>query len=177
MASLKEEMFRAIFLDYDVLKRKPAPRSSHAFLGAKPYFEQLKAEKDKSQELAQSIRSFQAQAEMYKDQNQRLEDRVRMLTEMRGGVDSGIGGAGVHTSKMREAGNHAQAGSGMMISAAQLSLGGQGVVDVGMQGRHDGVRLSAQERLQRQISVFENGTLQKKDNVFFFAQPGISLVR
>ena len=176
MASLKEEMFRAIFLDYDLLKRKPAPRSSQAFLGAKPYFEQLKAEKDKSQELTQSIRSFQAQAEMYKDQNQRLEDRVRMLTEMRGGADSGGGGAGVHTSKMREAGNHVPAGSGM-ISATQLSLGGQGVVDVGMQGRHDGVRLSAQERLQRQISVFENGALQKKDNVFFFAQPGISLVR
>ena len=44
---LKDELFRAIFQDCDVLKKMPKPRAKEAFLNAKPYFELWQMEKNK----------------------------------------------------------------------------------------------------------------------------------
>ena len=53
---MKEELFRAIFLDYGALKKMPAPRTREAFLEAKPYFEQLELEREKVQALEAKVK-------------------------------------------------------------------------------------------------------------------------
>lgn len=90
---LKEELFFAIFGDYDVLKQKPIPRAREAFYEAKPYFELLRVEKQKVEELELKIKAYREEALNYKEMNQALEDRLRFHAELQrgGGVESKVG--------------------------------------------------------------------------------------
>ena len=104
---MKEELFRAIFLDYGALKKMPAPRTREAFLEAKPYFEQLELEREKVQALEAKVKCCEDENEKHKDANHRLEARVKMLTEMRSAV---VGKAGKGAS-----GNGSSPGKGVVV--------------------------------------------------------------
>jgi hypothetical protein len=79
---LKEELFRAIFQDFETLKQMPVPRSKEAFLGSKPYFELWQLEKDKMEELQFIIKKYQDQCNNEKEKVKELEARIKVLKEL-----------------------------------------------------------------------------------------------
>jgi len=104
LAMLKEELFFAIFSDFEVLKQKPVPRAREAFFEAKPFFVLLDLERQKVEELELQIKRYSDEALNYKEMNRQLESRLKFQAELqRGGEtgDMGGGGAGASTNGAR----------------------------------------------------------------------------
>jgi len=104
LAMLKEELFFAIFSDFEVLKQKPVPRAREAFFEAKPFFVLLDLERQKVEELELQIKRYRDEALNYKEMNRQLESRLKFQAELqRGGEtgDMGGGGAGASTNGAR----------------------------------------------------------------------------
>ncbi len=99
LAMLKEELFFAIFSDFEVLKQKPVPRAREAFFEAKPYFALLELERQKVEELELQIKGYRDETLNYKEMNRQLEIRLKFHAELqRGGGTQDIGGASTGAS-------------------------------------------------------------------------------